>query len=188
VTHAAHLVVLLDFCAVASLPRVFFRPGTFNARWCLTATPFALAALAVLAAWLGVVDPWGGDDGFAVLTYLGAVLSAASLYLIGFTMGANRVPLALWHQDDDAPVEIVTWGPYAWIRHPFYTSFLAAFVAAVLVAPGPATLVPAGLGGIALGITARREERHLLASPLGPVYARYAGATGRFLPDVGRLR
>lgn len=181
-THAAHLVVLLDFAVIAALPRFFFRPGTFNPRWCLTATPFALAAAATGASW------WDGHSPSGWLPYLGTALGATSLYLIGFAVGANRVALALWHQDDDAPVEIVTWGPYARVRHPFYTAFLAAFVAAVLVSPGPATLAAAGLGALALGITARREERRLLASPLGPVYARYAGTTGRFLPGIGRLR
>jgi protein-S-isoprenylcysteine O-methyltransferase Ste14 len=187
-THAAHLLVFLNFCLVGALPRIFFKRGILNARWFLTASPFALAAGAVVASWFDVVEPWGGDDGARQLASAGVALSAASLYLIGFTMGANRIPLALWHQDDDAPAEIVTWGPYAWVRHPFYTSFLAAFLAAVCVAPSAATIVPAVVGGIALGITARREERRLLASSLGAPYGWYAARTGRFLPVVGRLR
>jgi protein-S-isoprenylcysteine O-methyltransferase Ste14 len=162
--HAAELVVILDFALVAALPRIFFRAGSFNARWLLTATPFALAAGAVLGAWLGV---WSPEAPWGWLPYLGVGLALVSVHLVGLAVGANRVPLCLWHQDDDAPVEIVTWGPYAWVRHPFYAAFLAAFAAAVAVAPGLPTVLPAIAGFVAMAATARREERRLLASPLG---------------------
>src|SRR5688572_14313199 len=99
--HAAELVVVLDFALVAALPRVFFRAGSFNPRWCLTAMPFALAGGAVLAAWLGLWEsnPPGGAG--AWLPYLGVGLAMASVHLVGQAVGANRVPLSLWHQDDD---------------------------------------------------------------------------------------
>lgn len=187
-THAAYLLVMANFGLIGALPLIFFKRGILNRRWFLTALPFALAACGVGASWSDAIHPWVVGRGAEVLTYAAVAFSAFSLYLIGFTRGANRTPLALWHQDDDAPVEIVTWGPYAWVRHPFYTSFLAAFAAAVCVAPIVATIVPAMLGAAALAVTARREERRLLASPLGPSYAGYAATTGRFVPAVGRLR
>lgn len=185
-TQAAYLLVLLNFGLIGALPRIFFRRGTFNLRWLATATPFGLAAGGVLAAWLDAIEPWGDDS--RGLAYAGVGLSALSVYLIGFTMGAHRIPLALWHQDDDAPAEIVTWGPYGVVRHPFYSSFLAAFAAAVCVAPSAVTVVPAVLGATAMAVTARREERRLLRSDLRSDYAGYAAETGRFLPLLGRLR
>jgi protein-S-isoprenylcysteine O-methyltransferase Ste14 len=187
-TSAHYLLVVANFCLIGALPRIFFKRGRLNGRWFLTASPFALAAGGVVAAWLGIVHPWIGGARGEALALAGVGLSAASIHLIGFTMGANRIPLSLWHQDDDAPAEIVTWGPYARVRHPFYASFLAAFAAAVCVAPGVATLGAAVLGAVALSVTARREERRLRASPLGATYTRYAARTGRFLPGVGAGR
>jgi protein-S-isoprenylcysteine O-methyltransferase Ste14 len=185
-TPAAYLLVLLNFALIGALPRIFFRRGTFNLRWFATASPFGVAAAGVLATWLDAIEPWGDDT--RGLTYAAVVLSVLSVYLIGFTMGVHRIPLALWHQDDDAPAEIVTWGPYGLVRHPFYSSFLAAFVAAVCVAPSVVTVVPAALGLVAMAVTARREERRLLRSDLRATYARYAAGTGRFLPRLGRLQ
>jgi protein-S-isoprenylcysteine O-methyltransferase Ste14 len=185
VTSAAYLLVLLNFLLIGALPRIFFKRGTLNIRWFATATPFALAAAGVLAVWLDAIEPWGhGNRG---LVFVGVVLDALSIYLIGFTMGSHRIPLALWHQDDDAPVEIVTWGPYGLVRHPFYSSFLAAFVAAACVAPSPITVLTALVGLVAMAITARREERRLLGSDLRTTYASYAAGTGRFVPGLGRL-
>ena len=181
------LLVLLDFATIGMLPKLFFRRGQFNARWMATASPYAGASTFVILALAGVLHPWfGGKPALAT----GAVLaSAASLSLIWLTVGTHRIPLALWHQSDDAPQEIVTWGPYARIRHPFYSSFVLALLAGVLVAPGWGTLAMLLVGICALSLTARREERRLLSSSsLGDVYRDYMPTTGRFVPAVGRMQ
>jgi protein-S-isoprenylcysteine O-methyltransferase Ste14 len=187
-THPLYLLLIVNFSLIGALPFVFFRRGAFNARWLLTASPLGLGSCATLAAWSGMIDPWSGGALHELLANLGVVLSAISFLLIGLAMGANRIPLARWHQSDDAPVEIVSWGPYAWVRHPFYTSFLAALAAGGCIAPSVFTIVPGVLGATAMGLTARGEERRLLASSLGHVYAGYAAATGRFVPGIGKLR
>jgi protein-S-isoprenylcysteine O-methyltransferase Ste14 len=179
------LLVLLNFLAIASLPRVFFRRGRFNARWLATAAPFAGCAVLLVLAALGVVPTWPGSER-AALDAAAVLSSAASLSLIWLTVGTHRVRLALWHQDDDAPEGIVTWGPYARVRHPFYTAFLLAMLAAALAAPGPASLAVLCAGAAAMGVTARREERRLLASDFGASYRDYMRTTGRFVPMLGR--
>jgi protein-S-isoprenylcysteine O-methyltransferase Ste14 len=178
--------VLLNFTAIGVLPRIFFQRGRFNARWIITATPYAISSVVVLLATTGVVNPWI-PSGRGALDAAAVVASATSLSLIWLTVGTHRIPLALWHQDNDAPHEIVTWGPYARIRHPFYTSFLLALLAGVLVAPGPGTMAMLILGATFMSITARREERRLLASALGGGYRDYMRSTGRFVPALGRL-
>jgi protein-S-isoprenylcysteine O-methyltransferase Ste14 len=180
------ILVLLNFAAIGVLPRIFFRRGRFNARWIITAAPYAISSVAVLLATAGLVDPWI-PSGRSALDAAAVVASATSLSLIWLTVGTHRIPLALWHQNDDPPHEIVTWGPYASIRHPFYSSFLLALLAGVLVAPSPGTVAMLIVGATLMSITARREERRLLSSPLGAGYRDYMRSTGRFLPVVGRL-
>jgi protein-S-isoprenylcysteine O-methyltransferase Ste14 len=180
------LLVLLNFATIGLLPKLFFRRGEFNARWMLTASPYAGASAFVILAATGVLPPWFGHR--SDLAGVAVVASAASLSLIWLTVGTHRIPLALWHQTDDAPQEIVTWGPYSRIRHPFYTSFVLALLAGALVAPGWGTLGMLLMGVFALALTARREERRLLSSSLGNVYRDYMRSTGRFLPALGRLQ
>jgi protein-S-isoprenylcysteine O-methyltransferase Ste14 len=81
----------------------------------------------------------------------------------------------------------VTWGAYARIRHPFYTSFLLAFVAAVAAFPHPATAACLLYATVALNVTAVREERRLLASEYGDAYFDYLQRTGRFLPRMAEV-
>lgn len=176
----ALLVVLLNFALVGVLPVVFFRRGgRLNPRWWLTAAPFLVAPLVVLAAAAGVVLP--ATHGLE----LGAApLAVASIALIGAAARAHPVRIALWHQHGDAPVQLVTWGPYRWVRHPFYAAFLLALTGAALLCPHAGTGAALGWGLATLHLTAAREERRVRASTLGARYAAYMRRVGRFVPRL----
>ena len=181
-------VVALCLCAFAllgSLPFVFFRRGSLTRGWWLTATPFFLDAAVLLAALARVVTHVIGT---AILAWLAVPLAASAMALTGSAVGANRVPLAMWHQENDASVTLVTWGPYGRIRHPLYTSFILMLSAAAAAVPHPATFALLLLGALQLHRTARREERRLLRSDLGPAYADYMRHTGRFVPRLAPSR
>ncbi|UGY91461.1 methyltransferase family protein [Streptomyces gobiensis] len=185
--HALFLLIL-NFAVIGALPRFFFRAdGRFNAKWWLTATPFGLGPLCLLGAaaldWRSLApDTWRGGLGLASIA-----LSVTSIALIFLTLGTHRIPVALWHQEDDAPRHLVTYGAYRRIRHPFYTAFLLAFLAAAVLFPHGITLAVTGYGIAALTATAAREERRLSASEFGAEYRAYASGTGRFLPRVPNL-
>ena len=184
----ALLVLLLgNFALIGLLPVIFFRrDGRFNARWFLTGAPFFLVPLLLILGRLAWLQPlFAGAPAVRLVSSLAAAMfCAASISLLAATTAIHRVPLALWHQDDDAPVELVTRGPYAHIRHPFYTSFLLAFAAAFLALPHAATLACLLYAVVALTVTARREERRLVTSEFGDDYREYLTATGRFLPRL----
>ncbi|MEV5510661.1 methyltransferase family protein [Streptomyces orinoci] len=185
---SALLLLLLNFGLIGALPRLFFRPdGRFNLKWWLTALPFflcpALVAAATALHWQPLLpDAWRTGTVLAAV-----VLNAASIALISMTLGTHRIPLALWHQDDDAPRHLVTYGAYRRIRHPFYTAFLLAFCSGLLAWPHWPTLALALYGFLALRLTAVREERRLAASEFGAEYRDYLTHTGRFFPRPGRL-
>lgn len=179
---AVLLLVLVNFAVVGLLPVLFFRRGgRLNLRWWLTASPFVVAPLVVVAAAAGMATPATHELELAAVP-----LAAASIALIAFAAGAHQVRIALWHQDADAPEQLVTWGPYRWVRHPFYAAFLLALMAAAALCPHPGTIAAWISGLIALHLTAAREERRLQASRFGPAYAAYMHATGRFVPRVRR--
>ncbi|HEY2981604.1 MAG TPA: hypothetical protein VGJ22_10515, partial [Anaerolineales bacterium] len=68
--------------------------------------------------------------------------------------------------------------------HPFYTAFLLALLAALLLCPSLGTLATMVYGLLALNFTAAREERRLRASEFGQEYLAYMQRTGRFWPKL----
>ena len=190
----AYLLALLGYGLMYALPYIFFQRrgglGRFNLRWWLTALPFATGPLALALAWAqrlpthALVAPTS-DVAYA-LDLAAVPLLALSNAIVAATVATHRVPLALWHQQEDAPVSIVTYGPYRWVRHPFYVAFILLLLGTAML-----TREAIGLGALAgglavLGWTARGEERRLLASELGDEYGAYLARTGRFVPRLGR--
>jgi len=177
------VVHLLAFVFVGLLPLVFFVRGQFTWRWWLTGAPFFVCALSLAAVLADLVVPAQAAGRWRpVLDIVSVVFAVSSIALVGFTLGTHRIPIALWHQEQDAPRHIVTWGAYARIRHPFYAAFLLAFLGAFIVAPHPWTLLTLTYALVVLNLTAAREERRLLASEFGREYEGYMRRTGRFVP------
>ena len=188
-TPALFILSLLGFVLMFALPKIFFRAdGRKNLRWWVTGAPFGLAANGVWLAWAGISPQLvpGGDTLATALDVVGMLLTVGAIALIAATIATHRVPLALWHQEGDqnAPVHIVTYGPYGWVRHPFYVSFILLMIGAALIARDAVTLAALPLGLLSLDWTARSEEKKLLASQLGDEYGKYRERTGRFVPRL----
>lgn len=175
------VLVLATLALIGSLPLWFFRQRgrSLHLAWWLTASPFWLAGALLVLGFAGVltpalVSPW--------LATAAALLAGASALLIGATVGVHRRSPCLWHQEEDTPDELVTTGPYRWVRHPFYSAFLLALGSAACALPHLGTLAALVLGITLLDRTAEREELRLLESSHQEVYRSYWQRTGRFLP------
>ena len=110
-------------------------------------------------------------------------LSALLFAVTRSTTPAKILPAAF---SEGGPAQIVETGPYRFVRHPFYVSYMLYWTALALAAPHP--LVVAGVVVIigSYVLLGHGEEQRLLAGPLGAEYRRYFDATGRFLPRFGR--
>ncbi|MFN0009249.1 MAG: methyltransferase family protein [Planctomycetota bacterium] len=187
-SRASLLLALLDLGFVALLPWIFFRrDGKKNARWFATAAPYMLGIVLVSFALAGRLEGWKpAREAVAIaMEVLSVPLCAGSIALMAFTLGTHRIPIALWHQDNDAPRHIVTWGAYSRVRHPFYASFLLCLLGTVLALPHVLTALALVYALVALNLTAAREERRLAASEFGEEYRKYMARTGRFWPRFG---
>jgi protein-S-isoprenylcysteine O-methyltransferase Ste14 len=184
------LLAAANFALIGGLPFVFFKRGHFNAMWLLTALPFLMSGLSVLAAAMGYMPSFWDPAGMlgAVCGSVAVLAYATAFVLIGLTLGSHRVPLALWHQPDDPPQHIVSWGAYAHIRHPFYASFLLTLAGSLLLSPNFGTLLAFVYGFAMLNATAAREERRLSQSGFQDEYVGYLRRTGRFLPRLAGRR
>jgi protein-S-isoprenylcysteine O-methyltransferase Ste14 len=178
-------ILVLNFVYIIALPRVFFRTdGTFNLMWWVTGFPLGLSPFAVVLHSKGLLPSAIALPANEYAEMFAALLSVFSYCLISFTLGTHRIPLALWHQNNDAPKQIVTWGAYKRIRHPFYTSFLIALLASVIAAPNLLTILSLAYGFFILNMTANKEEIKLSNSEFGNDYVNYTKTTGRFIPKI----
>jgi protein-S-isoprenylcysteine O-methyltransferase Ste14 len=78
--------------------------------------------------------------------------------------------------------KLVTNGPYAWIRHPMYTSFLLGTWALAWTAASDEAWLAWWALLLVLWIKSTLEERWMLAQH--PGYAHYREQTKRFVPWV----
>jgi len=130
---------------------------------------------------------------YAILFYnifagaIAAGLYVSSLALFWWAIRANHShPLSAAFLAD-LPQHLMDRGPYRFVRHPFYTSYLIAWCAGV-VATGRLWLVPTLL--VMMGIywkASQAEERKFAHSELAAAYASYRAKTGRFLPNPWKL-
>lgn len=179
------LIHLADFIVMWSLPVLFFekKDGRLNLQWFLTAMPFAVTPALWMLVHLGYLAPLPlGSAVATALKAIGVALALASIGLIAWTWRTHRVPLSLWHMENDAPTSLVTSGPYAFIRHPFYTSFLLGILGAACSAPHLFLVLTFGYAAVILDRTAAREEARLSTSQFGLEYRVYVQRTGRFVP------
>jgi protein-S-isoprenylcysteine O-methyltransferase Ste14 len=117
-----------------------------------------------------------------------AGLLALSLALFLWAARTNRERPLMLAFAASAPEHLQTRGPYALVRHPFYASYLLAFLGGLVAAATP-WLVPAvALGAFTYWRAAAGEERGFAESPLRDAHRVYAARVGMFVPRVSALR
>jgi protein-S-isoprenylcysteine O-methyltransferase Ste14 len=82
------------------------------------------------------------------------------------------------------PSRLVTTGPYRWMQHPIYTSYMLLFCSfcfAMHTAPTAVVVVIVCL--LYYGLRASLEST-ILAAAFGKQYAEYASRTKRFVPGL----
>jgi protein-S-isoprenylcysteine O-methyltransferase Ste14 len=121
---------------------------------------------------------------------VGLVQAAAVLGLMGVTiglfaaaahaMGRNWSIVARMRTDHD----LVTWGPFALVRHPIYAALFAFLLAMALAFGHWRGLIP-GVPLYWIGTWLRvAEEERLLRKRFGASYDAYAARVKRFVPGV----
>jgi protein-S-isoprenylcysteine O-methyltransferase Ste14 len=139
----------------------------------VSAVSCILVGLATIALRDGP-DVWCDAASAAVAVLSGGLFSWA-------TLKRNRLTAAF---SDDTPAELITAGPFRWVRNPFYLSYLLAYTQALLAARSGWAVLPLAWMGVVYGTAVWREERKFLRSELADEYREYARRTGRFIPWV----
>jgi protein-S-isoprenylcysteine O-methyltransferase Ste14 len=146
---------------------------------------YGLAALLPLFAYL--INPdwvaWARfpvPDGLRWLAALAGVGLIPLAYWVFASIGDNISPTASARQE----AQLVTHGPYRWVRHPLYTTGTGLIVVLVLVT-GLWWLAAAALPALAVLVRRTSQEEVRLVEKFGDAYRAYMRRTGRFLPRLG---
>ena len=108
----------------------------------------------------------------------------ASLALFEWGVRATSAEFFSWAMSQDIPQFLFERGPYAYIRNPFYASYLASYVSAAVALQTVISYVVVVVMGYLFYRVARFEEEKFARSPVKDQYAEYLRRTGRFLPRV----
>ncbi len=147
-----------------------------------------LGALCLLGVTAFIIKPaWMAWSSIPLPTWsrwsgLGIGVMAATLFLWTLhTLGNNLTDTVVtrkYHQ-------LVTSGPYRWVRHPFYDAVLLSVVTAALLAANW-FVFSTGCTVFALQVIRARCEEERLHARFGDAYLAYAKETGRFVPRMRR--
>jgi protein-S-isoprenylcysteine O-methyltransferase Ste14 len=89
--------------------------------------------------------------------------------------------------DHQERTELVTDGPFAYVRNPVFAGMIPVGIGIALLVPSVVAILAVVLLIAALQIQTRLVEEPYLLATHGDKYARYADRVGRFFPRVGRL-
>lgn len=129
----------------------------------------------------GLDHRWGWSAVPVALQAVGLALLVPALGLAVWVLATNAHASRVVRIQDDH--QVITTGPYRYVRHPMYTGTLLAWVAAALALGSWWMLVPAALG-IALFVWRTGREDATLMAKL-PGYPDYAQQTRyRLIPGV----
>lgn len=111
----------------------------------------------------------------------GFVLLCLGIVLHGWSRWVRQAMASSWEMRSDQV--LITTGPYSWVRHPSYTSYMLSFAGLFMMVPSlVAALLLIGIPGY-YEVTLT-EEKHLV-SHFGQSYQAYMLKTGRFFPRLG---
>jgi protein-S-isoprenylcysteine O-methyltransferase Ste14 len=88
--------------------------------------------------------------------------------------------------DPGEKLDIVSTGPYRFVRHPIYALRMLINICACIMVPTPLVIITAAIDFVLLQVEARREERYM-ESKHGDHYARYKNSVGRFVPRASSV-
>jgi protein-S-isoprenylcysteine O-methyltransferase Ste14 len=176
-------VAVIAYAAFASSVVLVFRRATEGAGSGLTILKLGALSSALLGSAAIVRAPT--TPSLAAIG-LGGLVASLSLFAWSIrTLRRNhRLTLAF---STDSPERMLTVGPYAMMRHPFYTSYLLTYLSVFVAAPSILSLLPVCFMSVVYGFAARYEERKFALSSHAVAYDQYRATTGMFFPRLHTL-
>lgn len=119
--------------------------------------------------------PAWGRWGFAIASFAGCWF----MYWTLTSLGNNLTDTVHVRQN----ATLVTWGPYRWVRHPFYFT-TAWLMACVSLASANWVIGLLSIIVVTLLFVRTTKEEEMLVARFGDAYREYCKTTGQFLPSL----
>jgi protein-S-isoprenylcysteine O-methyltransferase Ste14 len=133
-----------------------------------------------------IANTSAGNSLKTVPSVVASVLFVLSLLIFWWSIRATRSrPLTLAFAPD-IPGFLQHQGPYRYVRHPFYLSYLLFWIGTAAASVAPWHWAMPVVMGVLYAVAARREERKFDASELAAAYQAYRQRTGMLLPRFRR--
>jgi protein-S-isoprenylcysteine O-methyltransferase Ste14 len=158
-------------------------------RWWAGISFIAALVLGLAALILAVVDVVPRPNGAAadtagIVGLILALVSFAGVLAAQTGMGSSwRIGVK-----EDERTELVTGGFFALVRNPVFTAMALAQLGLTLMVPTWLSVAALACLVVAVELQVRLIEEPYLLATHGSTYQRYAAATGRFVPGIGRLK
>jgi protein-S-isoprenylcysteine O-methyltransferase Ste14 len=110
------------------------------------------------------------------------LLFTAAIALFFWTVSATRQTPPTLAFDTDPPSFLLRHGPYRFVRHPFYLSYLLFWTGTAVAFSGPAPWLTPAVMLTVYRIAAGREEQKFAGSELRAAYNAYRRQAGMFFP------
>jgi protein-S-isoprenylcysteine O-methyltransferase Ste14 len=107
-----------------------------------------------------------------------------SWWLFWQAIGASKSAKLRLAFDEAGPRGLVTEGPYRYVRHPFYASYLIFWAGWTLGLWSVVALFPFAILIVIYVMAALMEERKFVGTPMAAEYEAYRQKTGFFWPKV----
>jgi protein-S-isoprenylcysteine O-methyltransferase Ste14 len=119
----------------------------------------------------------GLPDSIRWLGVLIGIVCVFGIYWLFSSIGSGITPTSATRKEH----QLVTSGPYRWVRHPLYTVGSSMFIAFGMMADSWFIALLGILAFIGMAIRTPKEEANLIEK-FGDEYREYMKRTGRFLP------
>jgi protein-S-isoprenylcysteine O-methyltransferase Ste14 len=108
------------------------------------------------------------------------ITAVGGIYWLFSSIGSGITPTSATRKEH----QLVTKGPYRWVRHPLYTIGSSLFIAFGMMADNWFVMLLGILAFIAMASRTPKEEANLIEK-FGDEYRQYMKRTGRYLPKLG---
>lgn len=121
-------------------------------------------------------------DSFEVIAWLGSLCLLISCITFYWAIYENRKTPLNFAFTDLEKVRLVKTGPYRLVRHPFYSSYIIAWIGAFLLSFSIISFLLSTILILMYFKSSYAEEQGFLDGPLREEYRKYIRTTNRFFP------